>query len=55
MIDFNVLVAVLPPQIFEDSHLRKEIVSVMVPNLAKLRKKSIGSGKVRRRMKKRKR
>ena len=45
MIKCNVLVAVLPLQIFEDSHLRKEIVSVMVSNLAELRKKLIGLGR----------
>ena len=53
MIKCNVFVAVLPLQIFEDSHLRKEIVSVMVSNLAELRKKSIGLGRVRKSMKKR--
>ena len=45
MIKCNVLVAVLPLQIFEVSHLRKEIVSVMVSNLAELREKSIGLGR----------
>ena len=33
----------MPLQVFEDSHLRKEIVSTMVGNLAEIRKKSIGS------------